>query len=168
MICPDRFDPASAAMVNLLQPKLAQVTSTSNDLNNFSGSGTALFTRDADDIKINYIPSQKSMVLGRYSFSKSLVFDPPLLGDAGGDATNGGQLGDAPGLIQNVGMGATYAFTPSMLLDWNFGFTRQRLGATFDLGSPKGLDLLKIPGRMAMARLAATPNSITAFRRFNL
>lgn len=146
VICTDRFDPAAVAMIKLLQPALSQVKPTANDLNNFVGSGTALFNRDTVDVKINYIPSQKSMVFGRYSFSKSLVFDPPLLGDAGGDATNGGQLGNAPGLIQSVGLGATYAFTPSLLLDWNFGFTRQRLGAQFDLGSPKGLDLLKIPG----------------------
>jgi hypothetical protein len=100
-ICMDRFDPAATAMIKLLQPKLSQVFDTANDLNNFSGSGTVLFNRDTADVKINYIPSQKSMVFGRYSFSKSLVFDPPLLGDAGGDATAGGQLGDAPGLIQS-------------------------------------------------------------------
>ena len=147
MICPGRIDPASAAMIQLLQPSIAEeVAPNSNGLNNFFGSGTALFNRDNADIKVNYVPTQKSMVFARYSFSKILVFDPPLLGDAGGDATNGGQLGNAPGLIQSVGLGATYAFTPSLLFDWNFGYTRQRLGAQFDLGSPKGLDLLKIPG----------------------
>ena len=145
-ICTDRFDPASVAMIGLLKTPLSQVFSTANGLNNFSGSGTALFNRDTADIKINYIPNEKSTVFGRYSFSKSLVFDPPLLGDAGGDATAGGQLGNAPGLIQSIGLGATYVFTPSLLLDWNFGFTRQRLGATFDLGTPKGLNLLNIPG----------------------
>ena len=69
-----------------------------NALNNFAGSGTALFNRDNADFKINYDSElEKSTIFGRYSFSKSLVFDPPLLGDAGGDATNGGQLGNAPG-----------------------------------------------------------------------
>jgi len=146
VICPNRIDPASAEMITLLQPSLQQVFPTANDLNNFSGSGTASFTRNNADFKVNYVPSSKSTVFARYSFSKSTVFDPPLLGAAAGDATNGGQLGNAPGLIQSVGLGGTYTFTPSLLLDWNFGFTRQRLGATFDLGSPKGLDLLKIPG----------------------
>ena len=146
MICPDRIDSAAAAMIKLLQPKLADVIQTANGLNNFSGSGTSLFNRDTADFKINYVPSQKSTVFGRYSFSKTFVFDPPLLGAAVGNATGGGQLGDAPGKIQSVGLGATYAFTPSLLLDWNFGFTRQRLGSTFDLGSARGLDQLKIPG----------------------
>lgn len=147
VICPNRIDPAAAALIQLLQPSIAQeVAPDQNGLNNFFGSGTALFNRDNADIKVNYVPTQRSMVFARYSFSRILVFDPPLLGDAGGDATNGGQLGNAPGLIQSVGLGATYTFTPNLLFDWNFGYTRQRLGATFDLGSPKGLDLLKIPG----------------------
>ena len=146
VICPDRFDPAAVTMIGLLQPKLDDVFTTDTGLNNFVGSGTALFNRNTADFKINYVPSQKSMVFGRYSFSKTYVFDPPLLGEAVGNATGGGQLGDAPGKIQSVGLGATYAFTPSLLLDWNFGFTRLRLGSTFDLGSPRGLDELHIPG----------------------
>jgi len=145
-ICPSRIDSASMAMVKLLQPSIAQVFPTSSGLNNFVGSGTALFNRDNADAKINFVPNSKSTVFGRYSFSKSLVLDPPLLGDAIGDATNGGQLGNAPGLVQSVGLGTTYTFTPTLLLDWNFGFTRQRLGSTFDLTSAKGLNDLKIPG----------------------
>jgi hypothetical protein len=146
VICPARFDPASKALIQLLQPKLNSVFATSNALNNFSGSGTALFNVDVADVKINFNPSDRTTYFGRYSFAKSLVFDPPLMGDAGGDATNGGQLGNAPGLIQSVGLGSTHTFTPNLLMDWNIGFTRQRLGATFDLAQAKGLDLLKIPG----------------------
>jgi outer membrane receptor protein involved in Fe transport len=146
MICPNRIDPAAAKMIALLQPEMSKVFSTANDLNNFTGSGTALFNRDTADIKVDYDRSEKTTMFARYSFSKTLVFDPPLLGAADGDATNGGQLGNAPGLIQNVGLGATHTFTPNLLLDWNFGFTRQRLGSTFDLTSAKGLNDLGIPG----------------------
>jgi len=146
VICPNRIDPAASAMIKLLQPEIAKEFTTSNLTNNFIGSGTALFNRDDADGKINYVVSDKTTIFGRYSFSKTLVFDPPLLGDAVGDATNGGQLGDAPGLVQSVGLGATHTFSPNMLLDWNFGFTRLRLSSTFDLTSPKGLNDLKIPG----------------------
>jgi carboxypeptidase family protein len=146
VICPNRIDPAASAMIALLQPEIAKEFTTSTDTNNFVGSSTALFNRDDADGKINYVVSDKTSVFGRYSFSKTLVFDPPLLGAAVGDATNGGQLGDAPGLVQSVGLGATHTFSPNMLLDWNFGFTRLRLSSTFDLTSPKGLNDLKIPG----------------------
>ena len=148
MICPGRIDPAAAAMIALLQQaiKTTPEVETTNDLGNWTGSGTALFNRDNMDAKVTYVRNQNSTVWGRYSFSKTLVYDPPLLGPAIGDATNGGQLGNAPGLIQSVGLGTNHAFTPALLLDWNFGFTRQRLGSTFDLVSPNGLNDLKIPG----------------------
>jgi hypothetical protein len=146
VICPGRIDPAAKAIVALLQTDIKQETATSTDQNNFTGAGTAYFNRDDSDIKINYDPTQATTVFGRYSFSKSLVYDPPVLGAAVGNATNGGQLGNAPGLVQNIGLGATHVFSPHLLVDWNFGFTRQRLGSTFDLSSAKGLNDLKIPG----------------------
>ncbi len=146
VICPNRFDPAAVAMVQLLQPKIAQEFAAPLGQNNFQGSGTAFSNRNNADFKIDYVPNSKSTVFGRYSFSKSYILDPPLLGAAIGDATNGGQLGNAPGLIQSVGLGATYSIRTNLLLDWNFGFTRQRLGSTFDLTSAKGLNDLKIPG----------------------
>ena len=145
-ICPNRFDPAAVTMIGLMKPLISQEVATTNDLNNWSGTGTALFNRDSADGKVTYVPNQTSTIFGRYSFSKTLVFDPPLLGPAIGNATNGGQLGNAPGLVQSAGLGTTHAFTPSMLLDWNFGFTRQRLGSTFDLTSARGLEQLHIPG----------------------
>jgi outer membrane receptor protein involved in Fe transport len=145
-ICPGRIDPAAAAMIKLLQPLIGQEVATTNALGNWTGNGTALFNRDNMDAKINYLPTSTSTVFGRYSYSKTLVYDPPLLGPAIGDATNGGQLGNAPGLVQSIGLGFTHTFTPNLLIDWNFGFTRQRLGSTFDLSSAKGLTDLGIPG----------------------
>ena len=145
-ICLGRIDPAAAAMIKLLQPLVGQEVATSNDLGNWTGNGTALFNRDNLDAKVNYVPTSNSTVFGRYSFSRTLVYDPPLLGPAIGDATNGGQLGNAPGLVQQIGLGVTHTFTPNLLIDWNFGFTRQRLGSTFDLTSAKGLVDLGIPG----------------------
>jgi hypothetical protein len=146
VICPNRIDPAAAAMVKLMQPLFAQEFPAAYQSSNWVGSGTAYFNRDNADGKITYQASQKTMVFGRYSFSRTLVFDPPLLGAAVGDATNGGQLGQAPGLVQQAGLGATHTFAPNLLFDWNFGFTRQRLGSTFDLTSARGLNDLGIPG----------------------
>lgn len=115
VICSSRIDPAAAAMVKLLQPDIANVFTTTNGLNNWVGNGTALFNRNDYDVKMNYVPSQKTTLFGRYSISNTLVFDPPLLGAAIGDATNGGQLGNAPGRIQSVGLGATHAFSPPLI-----------------------------------------------------
>jgi len=138
-----RIDPAALAMLKLIPG--ANIPGL--DSQNFFASNSAQFNRDSMDVKINYIPTQKSMIFGRYSLSRSFIFDPPALGAAGGDATNGGQLGNAYSRIQNVGLGGTYTFSPNLLVDVNLGYTRQRINAqALDIGSNFGLDTLHIPG----------------------
>src|SRR5205814_6073086 len=79
--------------------------------------------------------------------SRSFIFDSPTLRAAEGNATLGGQLGNARSRIQVAGVGGTYAFSPSLMLDLNAGFTRQRINATAeDISSNFGLDTLHIPG----------------------
>jgi hypothetical protein len=138
-----RMDPAALAMIKLIpEPNIPGLQS-----GNFFASNNAQFNRNDWDTKINYVPNDKTMVFGRYSISESYIFDPPALGKAEGDATNGGQLGNAYSRIQNIGLGGTYTITSNMLVDANFGYTRQRINATaLDIGSNFGLDTLHIPG----------------------
>ena len=141
-ICLSSVDPAALTMASLV-PAPNQPGTT----NNFFVNQTGFFHRDDFDGKVNYVPNQKSTVFGRYSFSRSDIFDPPTLGKAGGNATLGGQLGNAFSRIQVVGLGGTYAFSPQLLLDVNGGYTRQRINAeALDIGSNFGLDTLHIPG----------------------
>ena len=122
--------------------------------NNFAPTGTGEFNRTNVDVKINYESGDKLTLFGRYSISPTIIIDPPIFGEVSGPALNGGQLGTAPGRIQVVGIGGTYAFTPSLLLDVNIGYTRQRIGAEgFDINSNFGLDVLKIPGTNGPDRL---------------
>jgi len=138
-----KIDPAALYMAKLI-PLPNQVNVFPN---NYLAIGNYALTRDNIDVKINYTPTDKSQVFGRYSISPSTVFDPPSLGAAGGDATNGGQPGTAPGLIQSAAIGGTYTFSPHVLLDAVFGYTRLRLAAqNVDLGKNYGLDTLNIPG----------------------
>lgn len=114
--------------------------------NNFATAGVGSFNRTNIDTKINYV-SDKLTLFGRYSRSPTIIIDPPIFGEVSGPALNGGQLGTAPGLINVLGLGGTYTFSPSVVLDANVGYTRQRLGAEgFDIVSNFGLDVLKIPG----------------------
>jgi hypothetical protein len=115
--------------------------------NNYLAVGTYSLTRDNVDFKVNYVPTDKLQMFGRYSFAPTLVFDPPSLGAAGGDATNGGQPGRAPGLVQSAGIGGSYTINPRLLFDGVVGYTRLRLSAqNVDIGKNYGLDVLKIPG----------------------
>jgi len=137
-----RIDPASAYMANLI-PQPNQTVFP----NNYLAVGTYRLTRDNIDMKINYVPTDKMQIFGRYSLSPTDIFDPPSLGAAGGDATNGGQPGTATGLVQSAAIGGTYTFTPHLLFDGVVGYTRLRLAAqNVDIDKNYGLDVLHIPG----------------------
>jgi hypothetical protein len=138
----DRFDPAALKMISLIPaPNLTTATS------NYFASDVYKFNRDNADIKVNYNATSKLGMFARYSISPSDLFDPPSLGAAGGDALNGGQPGSAPGLIQSAAVGGTYTVSPTILIDGNIGFTRQRLGAeNVDIDKNYGSDVLGIPG----------------------
>ncbi|MGD0358646.1 MAG: TonB-dependent receptor [Terracidiphilus sp.] len=143
-ICLSDVDPAALTMASLI-PTATYTTATNNFLDVQKGS----FQRTNYDAKISYIPSEKSTVFGKYTFSDGDIFDPPSLGPAEGNATNGGQLGNAFTHIYVVGLGGTHTFTPNLLFDGNIGYTRQHLTAeSTDIAADGqyGLSTLKIPG----------------------
>jgi hypothetical protein len=145
----DRIDPAALKMLQLI-PAPTSAAATAN----YFATGTYTFDRDNIDFKVNYNPGARGSIFARYSISPSDLFDPPSLGDAGGDALAGGQPGRAPGRIQSTAVGATYTLSNNILFDANFGFTRQRLGAeNIDIGTNYGLDVLGIPGTNGPDRL---------------
>jgi hypothetical protein len=141
-----------SALINSAAAKMAALIPAPNYgsgiADNYFGSGDLRLHRDSVDLKINYYPSNKSTIFGRYSAEPTFVFDPQVLGAAGGDAVGPtSQPGNAYGLTQSVGMGATYTFTPHLLFDVNVGFTRQRLAAqNTDINKNYGSDVLGIPG----------------------
>jgi hypothetical protein len=146
-ICLSDVDPAALTMASLIPAATTgyATLATNNYLDTYKG----YFKRDNYDAKINYVPSDKTSVFGKFSFSNGDIFDPPSLGPAEGNATNGGQLGNAFTKIYVIGFGATHTFTPSLLFDGNVGYTRQHLTAeATDIASDGayGRDTLKIPG----------------------
>src|SRR5215510_8031886 len=144
----NRIDFASLEILKRLP--LPNVPGTQN---NFAATGIGSFNRTNIDNKINYVSDNLSL-WGRYSRSPTIIIDPPIFGEVSGPALNGGQLGTAPGLINVFGLGASYTFTPTIVLDGNVGYTRQRLGAEgFDIVSNFGLNVLKIPGTNGPDRL---------------
>ena len=138
----NRIDIAALELIRQLPPPTGP-----GFTNNFASTGVGEFNRTNIDVKINYAGGDKVSLWGRYSRSPTNIFDPPIFGIIGGGALNGGQLGTAPGLVQVVGLGGTYTFTPTLVLDGNIGYTRQRLGAqNIDIDQPYGQTVLKIPG----------------------
>jgi hypothetical protein len=112
---------------------------------NYFASAVPLFNRDYIDAKINWNPSEKQTVWGKYGHMSALVGGHGIFGVAGGTAP-----GSDPGLgdthINNGSIGHTHTFTPTVLLDGVFGYQRmqQNVKGT-DYGTNYG-DQLGIPG----------------------
>jgi hypothetical protein len=149
-----RIDAAAKTMLGRIDPAGfvnsggVATASFGQNANNYYGSHPAAFNRDNIDSKINYVTNNRTMLFGRYTISLATYLDTPLLGDAGGDATAGGQPGSSPSRIQSAGLGGTYTISSNKLVDLNLGYLRQRLGAQAQdiaLG-PFGLNTLHIPG----------------------
>ena len=150
-----RQSQAAATMLKLLQPISAGLpTPTSTALsggliNNYNGSGTLAYNRNTSDSKVTYNPTDSTSIFGRYSVEPFTVTDPQTLGAAGGATFDGGQPGAASGRIQNVGLGVSHIITPRLVVDADFGYTRQVTGAqsSIDIADGDyGLNVLKIPG----------------------
>jgi hypothetical protein len=142
-----RIDPAAKIMASLI-PAATQAGGTLG-LNNYTSTLRGSFARDNYDAKINYVRSEKTNYFGHYSMSRNAFFDPPVLGPAGGNASNGGQQGYSYPKLYVIGLGVAHAFTSNLLLDANAGYTRQHLLSTnIDIAADGdyGLDTLKIPG----------------------
>lgn len=144
-----RISQAARVLLHNLPAPNQTGTGPGGAVNNYFGSSTNAFERQNADAKITYIPTTRTTFFGRYSLSPNNIADPQVFGaNPGGGTFDGGQPGAATGLVQNVGLGATHALSTNVLMDANFGFTRQRLGATspdLTLGD-YGTNQLGIPG----------------------
>src|SRR5436853_3582003 len=87
----NRLDPAAVKMASLTPtPNVGDPNSPTNITNNYIPIGAPQYNLSRADVKVNYVPTKKSTIFGRYSISPSFIFDPRALGPAGGDATGGG------------------------------------------------------------------------------
>jgi len=135
------------SQASALTALLPALTRPNSFLSNYDAYGDTSYSVARWDWKVNYNPTEKANIWGRYSLSPMDILAPLVLGPAGGDAFNGGNPGHAGGRAQVWGSGLTYTITPTLLVDGNAGYTRQNIGAN---GDPQdgyyGTDVLHIPG----------------------
>lgn len=145
-----RIDPAALYLIRRLP-----ATTGPGFSDNVLTTGATTYDRTNYDLKINYA-SSKLTAFGRYGNSPHLIDDAYALGEAGGGSAGGGQVGLAPGRTHVLGLGSTYLFNSTLLLDANFGYTHQVLGAEApDMGVNIGSDpdKMNIPGTNGPDRL---------------
>jgi Carboxypeptidase regulatory-like domain/TonB dependent receptor len=150
-----RQSKAASTMLALLQPISSTIPTPSASalagglINDYNGSGTLSYNRNTSDSKVTYNPTDMTSIFGRYSVEPFAVTDPQELGAAGGGTFDGGQPGAAAGRIQNVGLGVSHIITSNLVVDADFGYTRQVAGAQslVDIAAGDyGLNTLGIPG----------------------
>ena len=146
----DRIDPGSAWLIARMPlPNVAATTY----VNNYTGKDKLSYARDNFDAKVNWQVKPNFQTFAKFSYSPSLIYDGPILGDAGGDSIGGGQPGEAPGDTYLATLGGTYTFSPTLLLDVTLGYTHQKLGGEYDLDTNYGLEDMGIPGTNGPDRL---------------
>jgi hypothetical protein len=117
-------------------------------LDNYAILGNNSFDRDNYDVKINWNPSPRHAMFGKYSQMNAFVGGTVALGDAGGPAlgTKGnGPIGYTKVPIATVGH--TWTVSPSFLIDGTFGFNRYDQPVVGpDHGKNWGTEVWGIPG----------------------
>lgn len=153
VLAPGQISYAASQMVKLLQtadaPNItgANLLSVNGITNDFFGAADGEYTRDNIDSRVDFNPTSKSTIFGRYGIQKTNLFDPQTLGAAGGTTFDSGQPGTAPSIVQSIGVGGTYTFGTNLLLDGNAGYLRQGMAAkNVDIGKDWGLSYFNIPG----------------------
>lgn len=137
-----RIDPIAAQILALVpQPSRAGAA------NNYFVSAPLRLDRNNYDGKLNWNPSDRVTLFGRYARFDYSTFDQPALGAAGGSGIASSFPGQDTGTVHSVTSGATYVITPAFVVDGHFGFTQQsQNGNDTFYGQNIGLDVLRIPG----------------------
>src|ERR1043166_3283206 len=117
--------------------------------NNYFASGAFAFDRHTIDSKVNWNVSEKFNMFGRFSVLHYSDFTPTVFGTSLQGRPIGGSSnpGNGHGETYSSTFGGTYTFTPSLVIDAYFGFTRQGTNSEqVGLGKNIGADVLGIPG----------------------
>ncbi len=144
LIPASRIDPIAKKIANLTPlPTYTNLLTA-----NFYAGKPFYFNRNTVDSKLNWNPTRKLTMYGRYSFLKFDSIAPPTFGDElGGDAISGANVGHGFGFTQSTTIAATYVYTPNFIVDTYFGYTlMDNHSEQSRLDEKIGLDFLGIPG----------------------
>ena len=94
-------------------------------VNNFAAGGNGIFNNDQFNIRIDDQTTSKLHTFGRYSFANYTLTGAAAFGDLGGNGFGtGGFAGASKSRDQSIAGGFDYAFRPSVLTDFRFGYVR--------------------------------------------
>ena len=142
-----------ADRISSISRKLAAMTPLPNipDLltNNYYAAKSYLFDRHRADSKVSWNINQRWTAFGRFSINHYDMINPEMFGALGGPgiSTAGSNAGNGTGNTFSFTGATTYIFSPSFIMDANFGWTRMDTSVEQSrLDEKLGLDFLGIPG----------------------
>jgi len=140
----ERIDPIARQIFNLMPAPTFEDTLT----NNFYVGGVYQFDRTVMDSKVDWHVTDKLNMYGRFSILRFEMLAPTLFGETLiGPAIAGGNSQSADGGTYGTTIAATYVFSPTLVVDGNFGYTRKDTASEqARLDENVGLDVLGIPG----------------------
>ncbi len=146
MVPQDRFDP----VVKKILPMIPAPTFPDRLTNNYFATAPYTQTRHTVDAKVNWNASQKFNMYGRFSLLRYTALNAEIFGPLGGRPVvrnPEGDPGDAFGSTYGTTIAGTYVFSPTFVVDANFGWTRMDTSdEQARLDEKVGLDFLGIPG----------------------
>ena len=116
---------------------------------NYLSQGTSGQNRNQFDSKLNWNPDNKLGIFVRFGINKSSWFNPQQYGSLGGPGFSPGNsaVGTGGGHIYSGTVSGTYIFTPNVIADGYYGYSRNNaFTAQQRLSENLGWTLLKIPG----------------------
>lgn len=119
---------------------------------NYEGGGSDVYHGDAVNVRTDYFYSDKLRFFDRYTFTQFLKSAPGLFGGAiGGPQLNQlGYTGTGSTRPQSNTFGFDYTFRPNLLVDFRFGWYKQRINVDplvdGDFATQAGAPGLNIPG----------------------
>ncbi|MBI4906057.1 MAG: TonB-dependent receptor [Acidobacteria bacterium] len=141
-----RFSAITKKLVDLTpNPNVATTAFT----NNYFAGGSYIFDRHRVDSKVNWNPTSKLSMFGRYSLLNYSMENLQMFGSLGGPEVSsaGGNPGSAFGRTHSFTGAVTYILTPNLIVDAYYGFTLANTTVEqARLDEKLGTDFLGIPG----------------------
>jgi hypothetical protein len=127
--------------------------------NNFGASGTQQLDRDQYDMKVNYNPTTRLTIWGKYSRMDGTVTGAAAFKDLVGPGIGGADPGYGTTTVQVPTFGFNLSLRPTLLIDGVYGYTIMDQPAFgFDYGTNYGTDVWKIPGTNGGTQYASDPH----------
>jgi hypothetical protein len=123
--------------------------------NNYGVSGVQQLDRNQYDLKVNYNPTPKLAIWGKYSRMDGTVNGKAAFENLVGPGVGGADPGFGTTTVQVPTFGFNYTFSPTFLMDGIYGYTKfDQPAFGFDYGKFYGSDIWKIPGTNGGAQYA--------------